>query len=157
MCQSSCCTRPMLTRWSPQQPSPPCFTSQSASGFYSSLGSDLGQAPTLPSPRSSMTGPPRPPSTIWPSSRCLILTWTAPLCLSPRPLSHRGCKFWPYSLLYPLCGHHPLWPGATKWLSLGVTFSSTTLSKEDHLTNLNAMLICCNHQSANKGTPTLKK
>jgi hypothetical protein len=68
-----------------------------------------------------------------------------------------GCDFWPTSLLQPLCGHHPLWPRAAEWLSSGVTFPSTVLPEADRLTDLKAMLVRGNHQSAKQRAPTLEK
>jgi hypothetical protein len=68
-----------------------------------------------------------------------------------------GCEFRPSALLRPLCGHHPLWPRAAEWLSLGVTFPSTALPKEDRLVDLHAMLARGNHQSAKQHAPRLEK
>jgi hypothetical protein len=79
------------------------------------------------------------------------------LASQPVSIVSPGCEFRPSTLLRPLCGHHPLWPCAAEWLSLGVTFPSTALPEEDRLVDLHAMLARGNHQSAKQRAPTLEK
>jgi hypothetical protein len=68
-----------------------------------------------------------------------------------------GCEFRPLALLRPLCGHHPLWSRASEWLTSGVTFPTQTLSEDERLEDLHAMIARGNHQSAKQRAPTLVK
>jgi hypothetical protein len=79
------------------------------------------------------------------------------IAAQPGTIVTPGCEFRPTSLLRPLCGHHPLWPRASEWLTSGVVFPTLPISEDDRLVDLRAMLARGNHQSAKLQAPRLEK